>query len=278
MNPHQRLVMQESWNALEDAGLRPEVAGGQPHRHSSSARSRARIRRRHFHRRVRRHHRLAAVLRARLQRPRVRRQHGLFVFGGGDPPRLRKPAQRGIRPRARGRRQRLHAPGHPGPPRSDRDAVAKRPLLHVRPGGRRHDHLGRRRHGRAEAPRRRHRGGRPDLRDDLRLGDEPGRRQQRHHGAERRGPGAAHRERLRPLRDRSGTDQLRRGARHGHEAGRPGGDQCAGAGVPQVPARRPAGARWAAPSRTSATRRQRPASSASSRCCCRCGTASYPSC
>ena len=93
MNPHQRLVMQESWNAIEDAGYNPKTLAGT--RTGIFVGCGAdRICRGYVHRSVGSHHRFAAVVRAEPQRPRVRRQHGMFIVGRGTASRLRKPAKR----------------------------------------------------------------------------------------------------------------------------------------------------------------------------------------
>ena len=93
MSPHQRLILQESWKSLEDAGYNPKdlagSAGGCLHRCRTG-----RLLPRDLYRRLRCHHCLPPVVLPESARPRHGGEYCLFVLRSGDPPGLREPASR----------------------------------------------------------------------------------------------------------------------------------------------------------------------------------------
>ena len=190
MDPRQRLLLQEAWNALEDAGYGKSAIEAPNDRHLRRCRT-GRLpvvdpRPGRGDRHPRRHARRPARLFPQPLRPRAHHQHRLLLRPGCHPPGLRQPAQPRMRHRPRRRR---HARAHPLRPQGherSRHALRRRLLSRLRQARRRHRARRGRGRPRAQAPVARPSRWRPDPGGYQRQRRQLRRQNQRHHRPQRR--------------------------------------------------------------------------------------------
>ena len=198
LDPQQRLFLEVSSEALEDAGQTPaRLAGSRTgvyvgtHTNDYSwmlfaDATRPRRLRQHGH--VAQYRGQPAVVRARPPRSQRGRGHGLLVVAGRGPPGLSGIAKSRVRSGARRRREPPAVAALERGALQARHAVPRRALQDLRRAGQRHRTQRRLRRDRHQAARRRRRRRRPRLGGDPRIGRQPGRSHQRSHRAERTRP------------------------------------------------------------------------------------------